>query len=297
MNFNGLLGIGGVLFGASAFMLICMFMLLFFRRKWIVASLIALIPVPFLLQDVLSGAKATAELESRTNKPNSLVNSNSRGETAAPTSGSNSGQDEFDNLLKEYERKYPQINPDSPSVDEALILRISARMKKLMSGGTDVKVALVNSVEHELTTSPGYQKQDEYPLERFLANGDGTVTDTQTKLVWANSDTWPDSDKTPGIGWDDAKKYCAEKGSGWSLPTVMQLQSLYDEKYTQPCRTEFFTCRVTPLIRLSNYWMWSSEADGASAAWAVFMMNRDRISVTTQFGGSKGLRGLCVRGY
>ena len=77
--------------------------------------------------------------------------------------------------MKEYERKYPQINPDSPSHDEALILRISARMKKLMSGGTDVKVALVNSVEHELTTSPSHQKQDEYPLERFLANGDGTV--------------------------------------------------------------------------------------------------------------------------
>jgi hypothetical protein len=61
-------------------------------------------------------------------------------------------------------------------------------------------------------------------LVRFVDNGDGTLTDRKTGLVW--------SKKNFGrMRWEQAVEYCRENrgrlpGSGWHLPTIDELRTL-----------------------------------------------------------------------
>lgn len=126
------------------------------------------------------------------------------------------------------------------------------------------------------------------PPERFEAVADG-IKDHEQNLIWANADNGSD------IDWHDAWRFCAGKGSGWTLPTVAQLQALYDSSgvQTQPCGS--YTCKVTPLIQLSNSWFWSSESNDSSGGWYVYLDNGSRDSNTVVFAYSR--RALCVRRF
>lgn len=123
--------------------------------------------------------------------------------------------------------------------------------------------------------------------KRFVANGDGTVSDSKTGVVWA------DRDNGSNVNWDTARQYCAGKGAGWQLPTVAQLQGLFDAsgKYTQRCLS--WTCPVTPLIRLSSIAPWSSETNGSFEAWIVDLTVGTRYS--NPVAGAYVNRALCVR--
>ena len=61
--------------------------------------------------------------------------------------------------------------------------------------------------------------------DRFVNNNDGTVTDTQTSLMWA------DKVLNSSLHWDAAKTYCAGYGgggkSGWRMPSFDELRQLY----------------------------------------------------------------------
>ena len=60
----------------------------------------------------------------------------------------------------------------------------------------------------------------------FVDNGDGTVTDTKTGLMWAVKDNGG------LINWSIAHSYCQSYNGGghtdWRVPTQGELQSLYD---------------------------------------------------------------------
>jgi hypothetical protein len=62
--------------------------------------------------------------------------------------------------------------------------------------------------------------------DRFVNNGDGTVTDIKTGLVWAAKDNGGH------INWTDARSYCQSYSGGghkdWRMPTLAELTSLYD---------------------------------------------------------------------
>ena len=121
---------------------------------------------------------------------------------------------------------------------------------------------------------------------RFVAQGN-EVADNETGLTWAAQDNGSD------IDWNGARNYCASLGGGWTLPTVAQLQALYDSSgvLTQSCAQ--WTCKVTPLIRLSSCCGWSSEPNGSSEAWFVDLIDGPRLSVPVGLAGS--FRALCVR--
>ena len=61
---------------------------------------------------------------------------------------------------------------------------------------------------------------------RYIDNGDGTVTDAITGLMWAASDNG-----SP-INWPDARRYCIDYIGGghldWRMPNLAELSSLYD---------------------------------------------------------------------
>ncbi len=97
-----------------------------------------------------------------------------------------------------------------------------------------------------------------FAQERFVDNKDGTVTDTKTNLMWAKHDNQGD------ITWHDAKKYCEHiilsRYEDWRMPTIKELETLYDPSkkgYETTCGN---LVRLNPLIRLSCGWVWARDA-------------------------------------
>ena len=70
---------------------------------------------------------------------------------------------------------------------------------------------------------------EELPEPKFVDNGDGTVTDTVNKLLWAKSGI-----KDKRVSFKDAKKHAASASvgeiSGWRLPTLPELTTLLGDK-------------------------------------------------------------------
>ena len=135
---------------------------------------------------------------------------------------------------------------------------------------------------------------------RFEVVNEG-VSDCQQNIIWAESDSEGKST------WPNAMSYCRAMGPGWSLPSVSQLQSLFDPDtpfskpitetlvYTDTGKTETHTYTIYPVTNLIplNLWYWSAEANGSSEAWLVGLVNGDRFS--SRQSRSHSHRALCVR--
>lgn len=132
--------------------------------------------------------------------------------------------------------------------------------------------------------------------DRFVDNGDGTITDRELGLVWAKSDNQGD------IGWKDAARwarfsfpYTVPGGhTDWRLPTLDELRSLYRdtpdyEGYEAGCGQRV---RVIPEIELSCGWVWSSEVSAIQAR--AFSFARG-YPLTDRMAHSRGYRALAVR--
>ena len=93
--------------------------------------------------------------------------------------------------------------------------------------------------------------------DRFVKSNDGTVTDTQTRLTWADHDS---SD----INWRGANSYCEGYSgggkSGWRMPTLDELAQLYSSG------------AYGSVIRRTSSFVWSSQTSGPLLA-AVFYFN------------------------
>ena len=97
----------------------------------------------------------------------------------------------------------------------------------------------------------------------FIDNGDGTISDTSTGLMWQKS-------TAPGAYlWEQALNYCESLTlaghSDWRLPTWKELQSIVDySSYTPTINTTFFPDTVA-----SQYASSTTRADNLSHAWYV----------------------------
>jgi hypothetical protein len=129
--------------------------------------------------------------------------------------------------------------------------------------------------------------------ERFVKNGDGTVTDTLLNVMWAVTDNQGD------INWRQAQQwvkftfpYTIEKSyDNWRLPTIDELKTLYDgdNEYESLCGQDL---NIVPAIELSCGWVWASEMKFISAR----MFNFQRgYSNTDRIGKFKLYRALPVR--
>ena len=131
--------------------------------------------------------------------------------------------------------------------------------------------------------------------ERFTDNGDGTVTDHELRLMWAQSDNQGD------IDWQDAERYCEMgppnllgKYDNWRMPTLDELRSLYVEDqeyagYESDCGQ---LVRIVPAIRLSCGWIWCAEKKAISAR--VFTFSRG-YHYTDRMSARRNYRALPVR--
>jgi Protein of unknown function (DUF1566)/SPOR domain len=79
-----------------------------------------------------------------------------------------------------------------------------------------------------------------FGIERFMDNGDGTVTDRKTNLMWIKNG-WR-IDFFSAVNWVEAKKKCEGFNYGgyndWRLPTIKEWKSLLDKNNEYPALVE-----------------------------------------------------------
>ena len=83
---------------------------------------------------------------------------------------------------------------------------------------------------------------DDYGENDFSDNGDGTISDASTGLMWQQDDNGE------GLDWEHALAYCSDLdlgGSGdWRLPNVKELQSIVDYSGSFPAIDNLFRCHL-----------------------------------------------------
>jgi len=93
--------------------------------------------------------------------------------------------------------------------------------------------------------------KDNYQLaERFIQDEKGIIRDTKTNLEWQ---VGPDKDTT----WAAAKTWVDSLGEGWRLPTVQELQGLYEEGKG--------TRNIDPVFGMNGWWVWSTSSGSSFA--------------------------------
>ncbi|MGD9975610.1 MAG: DUF1566 domain-containing protein [Desulfatirhabdiaceae bacterium] len=97
----------------------------------------------------------------------------------------------------------------------------------------------------------------------YVNNGNGTVTDTSTGLMWQH-DT-PDNTMT----WEQALSYCENSTlaeyTDWRLPTLKELVSLVDySRYNPTINTTYF-----PDTAASYYWSSTTLANATASVWIM----------------------------
>jgi len=104
-----------------------------------------------------------------------------------------------------------------------------------------------------------------HSLKPLIMNGDGTVTDPNTGLMWQQAE--------PGtMDWENALKYCEELVlpdggyDDWRLPDRFELQSLVDYNLYTPCLDKIF---FPGILSYCYYWSSTTVAYNAKYAWLV----------------------------
>ncbi len=121
---------------------------------------------------------------------------------------------------------------------------------------------------------------------RFTDNGDGTVTDNLTNLIWQKN-PYVDS-----LTWEDALTYADSLTIAgytvWRLPNIKEMQSINDENLIGPSvnPTYFNT------IGINKYWSTTTLPNQTTKAWYL----HTQFGITTyDFKTAKDMV-LCVRG-
>lgn len=126
--------------------------------------------------------------------------------------------------------------------------------------------------------------------QRFENVADG-IKDNAQKIVWAQSDNGEN------IGWEGAKKYCADLGKAWKLASGENLLSLYDasgkfELALDFNGTPYVLMPATRLIKFTGGGYWSDEVN-EYGVWGVNLATGTRYTFT--FDAINFTRALCVR--
>jgi hypothetical protein len=102
----------------------------------------------------------------------------------------------------------------------------------------------------------------QYPVQSFVNNEDGTVTDNNTGLMWQQAE--PDY-----MTWEQALNYCEglnlANETDWRLPNIKEFESLTDDtRYDPAMDTNFF-----PNASSSFYWSSTTVAFYPNNSWVV----------------------------
>ncbi|MBF0539484.1 MAG: DUF1566 domain-containing protein [Nitrospirae bacterium] len=116
-----------------------------------------------------------------------------------------------------------------------------------------------------------------WPNPRFTSNGDQTITDNLTGLVWTKDANLAGTYKT----WQQALDYVASMNSGagtygytdWRLPNINELESLVHEGWANP--STWLNSQGFINVQSDYYWSSASYAGNTSVAWIVYLNGGD----------------------
>ena len=138
--------------------------------------------------------------------------------------------------------------------------------------------------------------QAAHSQDRFIDNGDGTVTDSRLGLMWAQTDNQADIFWKQTGAWikRDFQNRIGPNYKDWRLPTITELKSLYVESPNYSgyrTRCGHIVKMVAP-IKISCILLWSSDsALGLPLAFNFYLGS----PFTVNFTDSSGCRVLPVR--
>ncbi len=138
----------------------------------------------------------------------------------------------------------------------------------------------------------------DYGVNDFLDNGDGTVTDNATGLMWSQADS------SEGLNWQEALAWVQQRNtesyigySDWRLPNAKELQSIVD--YTRSPSTTS-SAAINPLFSVTPitdegggtnypyYWTSTTHLDGPDASFAVYLSFGEALGYMPSQGGVYG---------
>lgn len=108
----------------------------------------------------------------------------------------------------------------------------------------------------------------------YQDNGDGTVTDLDTRLMWQQSD-----DGTRRT-WQAAIDYCNDLDghhNDWRLPEYLELQSIVNYGRVRPAINPVFTCQSF------SYWSATTHPYNTTNAWGVAFPSGDATAYAKTF--------------
>jgi hypothetical protein len=121
----------------------------------------------------------------------------------------------------------------------------------------------------------------------FAAVSDGVIGNLATGLLWTAADNAADVD------WNQAQLRCKIQGDAWRLPSVAELNSLYDPAATVTVRCGSSDCKVPGGFKLTSARQWTRERYAGEEAWSVSLSKGNRATVSVHYGFH--MRALCVR--
>ncbi len=118
-------------------------------------------------------------------------------------------------------------------------------------------------------------------LERFIDNGDGTVADRSSGLVWQQADSYLENPKP--LSWYDALEYVDQKNadklgghSDWRLPSMDELTELWNPAV----KTRSKDGEAIGLPKLFKdggaYYLWSGDERSLDNAWYFGLGQKER---------------------
>ena len=193
--------------------------------------------------------------------------------------------------------------PTMHTLDEIYSILVDTNSK--VTGGS-CEGDPVAKTGQETSYEPGddgdLQKGVTWPNPRFTDNGDGTVTDNLTGLIWTK-----DANIYGERTWSEALSDCAACSVGgytdWYLPNINELHSLFHLGVFRPALPDTAgtgqLSRGDPfenvgLLQDDGYYYWSSTTS-ANASWDAWLVITDEGTKEPQ-GKTRGFTSVwCVR--
>ena len=116
--------------------------------------------------------------------------------------------------------------------------------------------------------------------ERFKDNGNGAITDNQTGLIWQKGDSHHDLGKP--LSWYDALDYADRMNNkkfagqtGWRLPTLKELSSLWDSSKPNITKDEEHIGLPKVFASGGSYFLWAFDEQGLDMAWYFGLVKKE----------------------
>lgn len=138
--------------------------------------------------------------------------------------------------------------------------------------------------------------------QRFTDNEDGTISDSQTGLMWMKNDSYLHSGHW--LNWYEAHDYIKQLNetgfaqySDWEFPTTRQLKTLFDaEKINSAQVGREMKIHTDPLFgKKGSGSLWSADENGRHNAFGVVFNTGDVFSGNKKSRSRKATR--AVRGH